>query len=341
MRLTRRRLNRTLLRRQHLLERTALSAADVADHLIGLQAQEPVPPYLSLAARVADFDPYAVSRGLDDGSWVRLGSLRGTLHVHTAADALAVRPWLQPALEQQMRGRVPASGEEVAEVTHELLADGPVEHRELGERLAARLPGRPADLTVVARTIVPLVQLPPRGTWHGSGGIVWDHLERRTGGTLVEPDTEAMVRRYLRAFGPATSADLSVWSTVTRLRPVLTRMPDLVRHEDVDGKVLFDVADGPIEDEETPAPVRLLGTYDNSWLSHAARDRVTEAGTRGNWMGANGGVAMTIFVDGWLSGLWRIADGRVRIVDLFRDLTPAERSELDDEIARVESLLRR
>jgi hypothetical protein len=341
VRLTRRRLNRTLLRRQHLLERTTLSAVEVSDHLVGLQGQEPLPPYLSLAARIADFDPYVVSRGLEDGSWVRLGSLRGTLHLHTGGDALAVRPWLQPALEQQMRGRVPASHEEVTAVVHELLADGPMEHRELGGQLAARLPGPAAELTVVARTIVPLVQLPPRGTWHGSGGIVWDLLERRVGGTLAPVDAEEMVRRYLRAFGPATAADLSVWSTVTRLRPVVTRMPDLVRHEDEDGKVLFDVPDGVIEEEDTPAPVRLLGTYDNLWLSHAARDRVTESGTRGNWMGANGGVAMTVFVDGWLAGLWRVEDGRVHIVDLFRDLTPAERSELDDEVGRVEALLAR
>lgn len=341
MRLTRQRLNRTLLRRQHLLERTSLPSEAVADHLVGLQGQETLPPYLSLAARVADFDPYAVSRGLDDGSWVRLGSLRGTIHLHTGADALATRPWLQPALEKQMRGRVPAAHEEVAAVVHDLLADGPVEHRELGGQLAARLPGRPADLTVVARTIVPLVQLPPRGAWRGSGGIVWDLLERRTGGVLATPDPKEVVRRYLRAFGPATAADLSVWSTVTGLRPVLTRMTDLVRHEDEDGTVLFDVPDGVIEDEDTPAPVRLLGTYDNVWLAHAARDRVTEAGTRGNWMGANGGVANTVFVDGWLAGLWRIEDDRVRIVDLFRDLTPAEQAELDDEITRIEGLLAR
>ncbi len=58
-------------------------------------------------------------------------------------------------------------------------------------------------------------------------------------------------------------------------------------------------------------------------------------------MGANGGVASTVFVDGWLSGLWRVVDGRVSVVDLFRDLTPSERDELDEEIARVNELLAR
>jgi Winged helix DNA-binding domain len=83
----------------------------------------------------------------------------------------------------------------------------------------------------------------------------------------------------------------------------------------------------------------LLGTYDNVWLAHAARDRVTAAGTRGNWMGANGGVASTVFVDGWLTGLWRLVDDRVKVIDLFRDLTPLERAELEEEVARVEAMM--
>jgi hypothetical protein len=339
--LTARRLNRTLLQRQHLLERTALTAEDVADHLLGLQGQETLPPYLSLQARVEGFDPHAVSCGLEEGRWVRISSLRGTLHLHTAADACSLRPWLQESLDKQMRNRVPVEASRVRDVATELLADGPVEQRELAEQLAARLPGTASDLWVVARVTMPLVQLPPRGTWGGSGGIVLDDLERWSGGTLVAPSTEDVVRRYLRAFGPATAGDVGYWSGVTGLRPVLRRMDDLVRHQDETGKELFDVADGELADEDVTAPVRLLGTYDNVWLAHAARDRVTGPASRGNWMGANGGVANTVFVDGWLTGLWRIVDGRVTVTQLFRDLTPAERADLDDEIDRIHDLLRR
>ena len=46
-------------------------------------------------------------------------------------------------------------------------------------------------------------------------------------------------------------------------------MDDLVTHEDENGKVLYDVPDGELADEDAPAPVRLLGAYDNVWLSHA------------------------------------------------------------------------
>jgi hypothetical protein len=341
VRLSPRRLNRTLLARQHLLCRTPAPAEVVADHLIGLQGQEMLPPYLSLFARVADFDPLEVSAGLETGQWVRLSSLRGTLHLHTAADALALRPWLQESLDKQLRNRVPVEPARVREVATEILADGPVDQRELAERLAAQLPGTASDLWVVARVTMPLVQLPPRGSWGGGGGIVLDDLERWTGGTLAVPTTEDVVRRYLRAFGPASAGDVGYWSGVTGLRPVLRRMDDLVRHEDENGKELFDVADGELADEDVAAPVRLLGTYDNVWLSHAARDRVTGAASRGNWMGANGGVANTVFVDGWLTGLWRAVEGRISVIQLFRDLTPVERDELDAEVGRVEQLLSR
>ena len=66
MRLTREDLNRTLLQRQGLLERRSGSVADLVRHLVGLQAQEGLSPYVGLAARLAEFDPGDVTAGLED-----------------------------------------------------------------------------------------------------------------------------------------------------------------------------------------------------------------------------------------------------------------------------------
>ncbi len=44
-------------------------------------------------------------------------------------------------------------------------------------------------------------------------------------------------------------------------------------------------------------------------------------------------------MNGWLTGLWHPVDGRVSVTELFRDLTPSERSELDGEIDRVEAMM--
>jgi hypothetical protein len=346
MRFTRRRLNRTLLLRQHLLERTALTPEAMVDHLVGLQAQEVLPPYLSLAARLIDPHPAAVSDSLRSGALVRVLSLRDTIHLHTPEDAVTVPVWAAPVREREVKvsqsigsARDLDRSRFVAAVD-EVLGDGPLPVRRLGAALAERFPEHTAaQLGQLARVTRVLAQLPPRGCWGESGGIVYDPVDRWTGQPLREPDVPGLVRRYLRAFGPATAADVTVWSGITRLAPVLKAMDDLVRHEDEDGRALYDVEGAPVADEDTPAPVRLLGTYDNVWLSHQARDRVTTAEGRQLWMGANGARANALFADGWMTGMWTVEDGRVVLQQVLRDLSPSEREQLDEEVERVEKLL--
>ncbi len=84
-------LNRTLLLRQHLLRRTSMPALGMVEHLLGLQAQENLPPYLSLAARLDDFDPLELSGAIERREAVRFLTMRGTIHVLTPDDALSLR----------------------------------------------------------------------------------------------------------------------------------------------------------------------------------------------------------------------------------------------------------
>jgi hypothetical protein len=214
--------------------------------------------------------------------------------------------------------------------------------KRLGEVLAETFPDvPPSSLAHLARVDEPLAQLPPRGCWKQSGGVVYDFVDAWVGRPLVEPDVEAIVRRYLAAYGPASAADVTAWSGVRGMPAVLAGMDDLVRHTDASGTKLFDVSGGAIEPEDRPAPARLLGLYDNVWLAHAGRDRVTDPDKRKRWMGTNGGLSSTVFVDGWLEGLWRVEDGRPVVVELFRALTKAEQADLDDELERVAALLAR
>jgi hypothetical protein len=348
VRLTRNVLNRTLLHRQHLLERVDSTPVAMAEHLVGLQAQDNLPPYLSLAARLTDFDPYDVSRALEDKTLVRLLVMRGTIHLITREDALTLRRWTRPVHDREIKvSQTIGSAREIDRDTFDksvtvLLADGPVPQKALGLALAEQFPGyTPTQLGQLARSTHALAQLPPRGTWKGSGGVVYQPVDAWLEGDLIEPDVPAIVRRYLRAFGPASAADATTWSGVTGLAALMKGMDDLERHEDENGKVLYDVPGSPIADAETPAPVRLFGNYDNVWLSHAGRDRVTEPEKRKAQQGPNGAAAAPILIDGWLDGLWRPNDGRVEVVSLLRKLTKAERSDLDDEIARVDALLAR
>jgi hypothetical protein len=210
----------------------------------------------------------------------------------------------------------------------------------LGERLAERFPGVPAAaLAHMARECAPLVQVPPRGLWGRAGGVLYRTVEDHLGRPTTEVDVRDLVRRYLRAFGPATASDMTTWSGVTRLGPVLASMrEELVEVRCEDGRTRYDVPGAPYAEADRHAPVRLLGTYDNLWLSHTDRDRVAPDDARRRWMGPNGGVACTVFVDGFMAGLWRRREGRVE-VEVPGAITRAQRSELADEAARVEALL--
>ena len=321
------------------------------EHVVGLQAQDPLPPYLSLAARIEGFDPRALSKTLEDRSTVRLLLMRGTVHLVSRDDALRLRPFVQPMLDK-IAGSAALSGPTsqvprgaLMKAAREELTSGPLGVKVLGERLAVRFPGCPANaLATLLRVLTPLVQVPPRGLWKRSGGVRYERLENWLAAELPTTcDGVEVARRYLRAFGPATAADLTAWSGLTGTRGLLSALrEELVAYRDESGRELLDLRGLELADETRPAPVRLLGKYDNLWLSHSARDRVTpDAGKRRRWMGANGGVGNTVFVDGVLEGLWRVTDtGRVE-PELFRRLSRGERSQLGDEVDRLQALLAR
>lgn len=67
-RLTLRALNRATLERQLLLRRADLPVLDAVEHLVGMQAQVPLNPYLGLWSRLADFRPETLSRLLASDS---------------------------------------------------------------------------------------------------------------------------------------------------------------------------------------------------------------------------------------------------------------------------------
>ena len=84
--------------------------------------------------------------------------------------------------------------------------------------------------------------------------------------------------------------------------------------------------------------MRLLGAYDNVWLSHADRAHIVPDDVRPGGWAANAGVGSTVFVDGFMAGLWWWRDDHLDL-DLFRRLSRAQRADLDTEVDRVESLL--
>jgi len=341
--LGRRALNRALLARQLLLERVALPAREAVERLVGLQAQAPDPPYVGLWSRLEGFDPAELGGLLTPREAVRATLLRGTIHLVTAEDCLALRPAVQPVLERSWVGAPWAKalrGLDLGPVLAEgraLLAAAPRTRAELAPLLAAGRPDRdPAALASAVAYLVPTVQVTPRGVWGAGGRAALTTVESWLGRPLAPAaDLEDLVLRYLGAFGPASVADAQVWSGLIGLGGVVDRLrPRLVTFRDEAGRELFDLPGAPRPDSATPAPPRLVAEFDNLLLAHADRSRVIDEDDRRRIWPVNGLIPGTVLVDGFVAGTWKLTRARgaatMRVVP-FAPWPPSDREGVERE----------
>ncbi|MFC5061437.1 winged helix DNA-binding domain-containing protein [Actinomycetospora atypica] len=336
-------LNRAALARQLLLERSDTGVLDAVAHLGGLQAQEPQEPFVGLWSRLRGFEPATLDTLLLERRVVRTHLMRRTVHLVTAADALAWRERHEAMLCQRMLGvyRGDLAGvdlDELAAAGREVIAaGGEPTMAEVGKALVSRWPDRgprPLGEAAVA-ALVPVVQVPPRGLWRTAGGARYALLETWLGrapaassGTGAGPDPvgQDLVRRYLAAFGPAASADLRAWCGLAGLPDAVAAVRgELVSFRDERGRELLDLPDAPRPDPDVPAPVRFLPAFDNAVLGYDDRRRIIDDAHRGL------SVAGTRFVlvDGRVAGTWTEQQGAVTV-------TPLRRFSRDDRAAVAE-----
>ena len=343
-----RELNRAVLERQLLLRRQKLSALQAIEHLVGMQAQAPAPPYVGLWTRLEGFDPDELSRLILDRRAVRVALMRNTVHLVSARDCLALRPLVQPVIDRGLHAnRAHRTGVEGVDIEtlsaagRTLLEERPRTARELGELLQERWTAHnPASLARAIRHLVPLVQVPPRGVWGESGPAAHTTVEAWLERPLDRGSSlEEMVLRYLGAFGPASVKDVKTWSGLTRLGEVLERLRSRLRtFSDERGKELFDLPDVPRPDPEIPAPPRFLPEFDNLILSHADRTRVIAEEYRKAIASRNGMVPATFLVDGFVRGTWKTERTRRKatlVIQPFELLTKKDRSVLTEEGERL------
>ena len=103
MTLTSRQLNRATLARQMLLARESMTAPKAVGRLVAMQAQLARPPFVGLWTRLEKFSRDQLIRAVVKKDVVRATSLRGTIHLMTAADFVAFRGAIQPALTKGLQ----------------------------------------------------------------------------------------------------------------------------------------------------------------------------------------------------------------------------------------------
>jgi hypothetical protein len=338
-------LNRALLARQLLLERSELPAGQAVAHLVGLQSQVVSPPFVGLWTRLRAFRYTDLTALIERGEVVRAAMMRSTLHLVTTDDYRLFRLALQAALTRAYRGfngpRV--VGLDLApliEAARARMVDRPIGNAELRDLLIGLEPAR--DLTALVsgvRSHLPMVQVPTGGRWGHGGPGSYALAEAQL--VPAEEALPRLVRRYLAAFGPASVADAQAWAGLTGLRGAFESLrPDLLAFRNEKGVELFDLPDAPRPPADTPAPVRLMPDYDNLVIGHTDRSRVLPDAHRKLVLLSAGRVRATVLVDGFVAAAWRTERARKTarlLVEPFQPLDAGARAAIE---AEGEQLLR-
>jgi Winged helix DNA-binding domain len=315
---------------------------------VGLQAQEPRDPYVALWSRIEGFRPEELETLIEEREAVRMGLMRGTIHLVTAHDALGLRPALASVPERLFRSGSPfgrrlgkVDVEEIAAAGRELVEEKPRTLAELRALLGERWPDRdPEAMAHAVAYLLPLVQVPPRGLWSRSGRATLTTVEAWLGRALgPEAPPDEAVLRYLAAFGPASTRDVATWSGLTRVREIVERLRGGLRtFRDKNGAELFDLPDAPLPDPDTPAPVRFLPEYDNVFLSHADRTRIGDPADRPRLGFGDGRFFRMVLIGGYLRAAWRVEDGDV-VVKPARRLSKRDVAAVEAEGRRLATFL--
>jgi hypothetical protein len=326
--LTRAELTAALAARQGLLERRRMGPADAIRQLTPLQGQHPPAPYLALAARLDGFSRADLEAAIAARQVVKTTVMRLTLHVAAADEYPA---YAQLARQARLRAwRRQYAHLDEARVTAELgrWLREPRTNDEIRDRVG-RYDGVADDPwapVIFARTLLPLVQLPPAGFWD----------DRRR---LPDPDAAAtlVLRRYLGAFGPAGRRDVAAWAGVAQrdFAEAWRRLP-VVAMTDESGAELLDLPDAPLPPATTPLPVRLLGHWDQPLLAYADRARILAPEVEALKLTISGEPVVT--VDGRVAASWALE----RTGDVVRvaitphvELRRAARTAIRDEATRT------
>jgi len=335
--LTLRELNRATLARQLLLERKRLSPTAVIERLVGMQAQWPSAPYVGVWTRTTSFRRETLERELARGTVVKATVMRQTLHLVTRRDYALIRA----AMSETNFPWETGLAKRLAPVARALADAGPITTAQALVELAKHdLAGlTPARAWRFARSAAHLVHHHETALWQANPEGRFVQLDEPELHVPVEARAE-IIRRYLAAFGPASRRDISAWSMLhmPEIDASLALLEPLRRFRDEKGRELLDVPRAPLPGGDVPAPVRFLPKWDNVLLGFADRARILPDEHRKTIIGANGDVAQTFLVDGFVAGRWSVEKGRV-VVSPFAPLSRAAQRELKDEAGRLERFL--
>ncbi len=326
---------------RHHLDRPAPRAqlARAVADACGVQAQVMAAAQLALRVRVRGLTLEDVDRALwEDRSLARVWCMRGTVHI-VPSDEFAV--FVRGTSTRQL-GRVEnwlrRTGGTMDSADRLLAAaqsamDRPRTRAEIAARIrdTLRIPiekrgsggwGNSAEVPGfrVGRSVVTVPDLAFIGSYRAQACFGPDGGQ---GTTFVRPDAwlpnwrdlpveeaeDALLRRYLRAFGPATVHDFAAWSilAVARARQVWSRAEDGLSSVMLDGKPAWVLRDdlAVLKRAKLGRPtVRLLPYFDAFLMGHRGRDHLVDRAHYKRIYRPAGWVYPAVLRDGHVAGEW-------------------------------------
>jgi Winged helix DNA-binding domain len=352
--------------RHHLATAARTGAVEAARDLVGLHATDPSTVYLAARARMAVPEVAAVERALyDDRTLVRILGMRRTMFVEPVELMPVVQAACTQAIAVQERRRLvdlvgqagladdPAAWvEEVGTATVKALeARGGATANEISQddpRLRLQVVFGEGTRNEVRQGLVSrflmvlaaegrIVRGRPRGSWV-SGLYRWSVIDAWLPDGVPEWSTRAaqaeLVRRWLAAFGPATTADVKWWTGLTlgQVRPALAAAGAVeVDLDGIPGVVLADDLD-PV-----PAPepwAALLPALDPTTMGWAGRDFYLGP-HRPVLFDRNGNAGPTVWWDGRVVGGWAQRKTGELVLRLLEDVGAEATAAIDSEAARL------
>jgi hypothetical protein len=352
------------LARSHLLDPAPRAQlVDVVRDVALVQAQVLSAAEIGVCVRVRDITAADVRRELyERRTLVKTWSLRGTLHLVPADElpfwAAAVRgpkpfwesrDWL--TRHDLTRKRATALFDAIADA----LAGRCLTRVELAEEAAARLGWRHEKLlSAWGVLLLPPALMgtlcfgPPRGA-----NVTFVRADEWIGGWKHEDGAETrheVLRRYLRAHGPAKIADFRRWSgfDLDASRRLFDELADELEEVRVEGVRAWMIRGDAADLDREPLGVRLLPQYDTyiigfrpcePILPEPVKERV-KRDPKGRLESVTG--MAPLLVDGVVTGFWRRsrAGNASRLeVEQVVPLRKGRRRELGAAVARVREIL--
>ena len=344
---------------------TGLGPAGIAGVLCGAHAQVLSAAELSIGRRIAGATRADVRRAVwQDRTLVKTFGPRGTIHLLPTADlpiwtgALSALPPAAPTHPEGVRF-TPGQADEVTAAIGDALAGAELTIDELTEAIADR-----SGSWAVERTMEAFQDKWPR--WRqltstaAHRGMLCFGPDRGRKVTYTNPhrwlpgfrpadgDTalRTLVTRYLYAYGPATPQHFARWLSIPPryAAGLFGQLAGELERVELDGQPAWTAAGDTGTPPRPHRGIRLLPYFDAYLVAGQPRERLYPgaAATRALTPSGQAGNYPVLLVDGVAGGVWhqRRSGHKLAItVEPMRELTAAQRRQLDDEAGLVAAVM--